>query len=144
MIAPNYRAWRFVHPDLDRGEGRAGLRISARGSIDMVGEHESIRQALLLLLSTVPGERVMRPAYGCELGRLVFSPNDDTTAGLAAHYVRQAIRQWEPRIEVISLKTSPSDGPEGALLIDLEYRAKGTLHTAYVTLTLDLTGEQLP
>ena len=63
----------------------------------------SVRQAILLLLSTRPGERVMRPTYGCDLHRLVFSPNDDTTAGLAIHYVRQALERWEPRIEVIRL-----------------------------------------
>ena len=44
----------------------------------------------------------MRPDYGCELHRLVFSPNDDTTAGLAIHYVRRALERWEPRVEVLS------------------------------------------
>ena len=41
----------------------------------------------------------MRPGYGCHLFRLAFAPNDDTTAGLAIHYVRQALERWEPRIE---------------------------------------------
>ena len=49
----------------------------------MVQYNDSIRQAILLLFSTRPGERVMRPDYGCDIHRLVFSPNDDTTAGLA-------------------------------------------------------------
>jgi len=46
------------------------------------------------------GERVLRPEYGCDLHRLVFSPNDATTAGLAVHYVRAALLRWEPRIEI--------------------------------------------
>lgn len=141
MIPPTYRAWRFVHPDLDRVEAAPGLQISQQGAIEMVTEHESIRQAVLLLLSTVPGERVLRPAYGCELHRLVFSPNDDTTAGLAIHYVRQAIRLWEPRIEVIRLTASRSEDADGILVIELEYRARITLQTDRVRFPIHLSGE---
>ena len=72
----------------------------------MVDESGSVRQAILLLISTTPGERVMRPNYGCALGRLVFSPNDDTTAGLATHYVRQALLRWEPRIQILQLEAT--------------------------------------
>ena len=103
--AARYRAWRFVHPDIVAEEGAAsgGLQVTPRGRIDMVQDDASIRQSLLLLLSTSPGERVMRPDYGCYLRRLVFAPNDDTTAGLAIHYVRQAVGRWEPRVEIIGV-----------------------------------------
>src|SRR5215468_12298027 len=84
-------------------EDWAGLNLSPTGGIEMVEDRDSVRQAILLLLSTRPGERVMRPNYGCDLHRLVFSPNDNTTAGLAIHYVRQAIERWEPRVEVVRL-----------------------------------------
>ena len=68
MNAPRYRAWRFLHPDLDLvGIAPGGLRLSPSGGIAMVQEEASVRQAILLLLSTSPGERVMRPDYGCEL-----------------------------------------------------------------------------
>ena len=77
--------------------------VQPTGSIAMVEEDDAIRQALLLLISTRPGERVMRPAYGCDLERLIFSPNDDTTAGLAMHYVRQAVERWEPRVEILGV-----------------------------------------
>src|SRR5579862_1340961 len=96
-----YRAWRFVYANEDTTNKPAGLVLSARGGIAMVEDHESIRQSILLLLSTMPGERVMRPTYGCQLYRLVFSPNDETTAGLAIHYVKQALDLWEPRVEVL-------------------------------------------
>ena len=51
----------------------------------------AVRQSILMLLSTRPGERVMPPDYGCPIHRLVFSPNDATTAGLAIHYVRHSL-----------------------------------------------------
>ena len=57
---------------------------SARGRLAMVEGNAAVRQAIQMLLSTAPGERVMRPGYGCDLQRLVFAPNDDTTAGLAS------------------------------------------------------------
>jgi Bacteriophage baseplate protein W len=141
MNAPLNRAWRFVHPDLDVAEGRAGLRLSPTGGIEMVEEHASVRQAVLLLLSTMPGERVMRPDYGCNLHRLVFSPNDDTTAGLAIHYVRQALERWEPRIQVLRLDAERNEADPGRLDIVLEYRLRSTRRTDRVVFPLSVTGE---
>src|ERR1700736_4358537 len=121
-----YRAWRFLHPDLDASAEFAGLSISATGGIEMVSEHASVRQAILLLLSTIPGERVMRPDYGCQLHRLVFSPNDETTAGLAIHYVRQALDRWEPRIDILRLDAERNTEDPEQLIISLEYRVRAT------------------
>ncbi|HYH96787.1 GPW/gp25 family protein [Hyalangium sp.] len=126
MNAPRYRAWRFVHPDLDMGEEQAGLRIAATGSVDMVEEHAAIRQAVLLLLTTLPGERVMRPEYGCDLHRLAFSPNDDTTAGLAIYYVRRALERWEPRIQLLQVDAGRSREEAWRLDISVEYRVRST------------------
>jgi uncharacterized protein len=126
MNAPRYRAWRFVHPDLDVGEEHAGLRIAPTGTTDMVEEHAAIRQAVLLLLTTLPGERVMRPEYGCELHRLAFSPNDDTTAGLAIYYVRRALERWEPRIQLLQVDAGRSPRDAWRLDITVEYRVRAT------------------
>jgi uncharacterized protein len=126
MSAPRYRAWRFLHPDFDVSEERAGLRLTPTGAIDMVEEHAAIRQAVLLLLSTLPGERVMRPDYGCELHRLAFSPNDDTTAGLAIHYVRSALERWEPRIQLLQVDAGRNPEDPWRLDITVEYRVRTT------------------
>lgn len=143
MTPARDRTWRFVHPDFDREEGGFGLRLSAGGKIDLMEQGAAVRQAILLLLSTVPGERVMRPAYGCNLQRLIFSPNDDTTAGLAIHYVRQALEQWEPRIDLLRLDASRSDGEPGRLDIVLEYRVRTTRRVDSLTFPVDLTGARL-
>jgi hypothetical protein len=126
MNAPRYRAWRFVHPDLDFGEEHAGLRTAPTGAVEMVEEHAAIRQAVLLLLTTLPGERVMRPEYGCELHRLAFSPNDDTTAGLAIYYVRRALERWEPRIQLLQVDAGRSPQEAFRLDITVEYRVRAT------------------
>ena len=139
-----YRAWRFVHPDFDSPENAAGLRISNRGGIDMVEEHASVRQAILLLLSTRPGERVMRPTYGCNLHRLIFAPNDQTTAGLAIHYVRQAISRWEPRVDILRIDAvrAAEVVASGTLDIVFEYRVKATQRADRLTFPFDLMGER--
>lgn len=142
MKANTYSSWRFLHPDLDRSQaGYSGLGLSPTGAIAMAKGDAVVRQALLLLLSTSPGERVMRPAYGCELRRLVFSPNDYTTAGLARHYVRRAIDRWEPRVGILKLDARPDPEVPTQLLIFLEYKVLASRRTDHLAFSLDLTGE---
>jgi len=143
MTVRRYRAWRFLHPDIDAQEEFAGLGISARGGIEMVDEQASVRQAILLLLSTVPGERVMRPEYGCDVHKLIFSPNDNTTAGLAIHFVKQALDRWEPRIEVTYLDADPNPEEPSRLDIILEYRLRTMHRTDQLAFALSLAGEAI-
>ncbi|MGG6295130.1 GPW/gp25 family protein [Leptolyngbya sp. AN02str] len=141
MSDRRYRAWRFFHPDLDAVGALSGLHIASTGTIDMVDGAASVRQAILLLLSTRPGERVMRPAYGCNLHRLVFSPNDDTTAGLAIYYVRQAIDRWEPRIQVIRIDANRNEDDPAQLDIALEYRVRTLPQSETLAFAINLAGE---
>jgi phage baseplate assembly protein W len=141
MNTHHYRAWRFLHPDLDMPEDWAGLSFSPTGGIEMVGERDSVRQAVLLLLSTRTGERVMRPDYGCDLHKLVFSPNDDTTAGLAMHYVRQALDRWEPRIVIERLDAGRDEAYPERLNILLEYRISSSNTKDSLMFSVSLTGE---
>jgi len=137
-----YRTFRFLHPDLDAPEYQAGLVGSASGGLEMVDGDTSVRQAILLLLSTRPGERVMRPDYGCDLHRLTFSPNDDTTAGLAIHYVRRALARWEHRIEIVRLDAGPDETRTGTLNILLEYRVRETRRRVTIQFPVSLAGDR--
>ncbi len=139
---PIYRAWRFKHPDFDTVADDAGIGISSTGGIAMVAENESVRQAILLLLTTKPGERVMRPEYGCDLHNLVFAPNDATTHGLAIHYVREALQTWEPRIDIIHLDAGANVENPGCMDIHLQYRVRRTAHQNHLALTVPLTAEE--
>ena len=143
MTADRYRSWRFVHPDLVPAEGTrtGGLQLTSGGGLDTVAGDASVRQAILLLLSTSPGERVMRPTYGCHLRRLVFSPNDDTTAGLAIHYVRTALEAWEPRIDIVRLDAHRHPVLSEVLEIVLEYRVRETHRHDTLTYGISLSGE---
>jgi uncharacterized protein len=140
------RAWRFVHPDLalsgdaESGAEVVGLEISPRGNISMVEGNDAVRQAMFVLISTVPGERVMRPEYGCDLHRLVFSPNDDTTAGLAIFYVRRALERWEPRVEIVRLDAQANPDIPECLDVSLDYRVRETRQTATLRVSYNLAG----
>ena len=133
---PQSRGFRFSHPDLD--EPPAGMRVGPAGAPEMVDGPEAVRQAVLLLLSTTPGERVMRPDYGCDLHRLLFSPNDDTTAGLAIHYVRRALERWEPRIALLSVDANRSEDQPGLLEVSVEYRVRSAQHPERLVVSLQL------
>ncbi|MFN8073812.1 MAG: GPW/gp25 family protein [Kineosporiaceae bacterium] len=142
MSAPvrrGWTGWRFGHPDLDApDDGGPGLGVAATGAIATVTDADAVRQSLLLLLSTRPGERIMRPTYGCELHKLVFAPNDDTTAGLAIHYVRRAVERFEPRAVVVRVDAGPAPGRPDLLEVVLEYRPRlgGPLDSVTVALAL--------
>jgi phage baseplate assembly protein W len=154
MSKPRFRAWRFRLPRLSANRtvperlesydaSEAGLSISADGGIEMIEDEDSVRQAILLLLATVPGERVMRPEYGCDLHRLVFSPNDDTTAGLATRYVQRALARWEPRVQVVRLDSSRVEEDRSRLDLHLEYRVRATRRVERLTFPFSLSGERL-
>jgi hypothetical protein len=139
---PPFRAFRFIGAGFDAAAG--GLATTAAGGVAMVDGDDSVRQAILLLLSTTPGERLMRPRYGSHLHRLVFAPNDHTTAGLAIHYVRQALERWEPRVEVLDVDAGADPDEPSRLNIALRYRVRATLAAGELRYPLDLGSGTTP
>lgn len=94
------RGWPFpVAPD-----GRAPRIAWAEG-------REKVRQAIALVLETEPGERVMRPTFGAGLRRYLMEPNTVAVRALIERDVEQALRTWEPRIQLTDVSVSPGDDP---------------------------------
>lgn len=85
-----------------------------------------IEQAIWIILNTTPGERVMRPTFGSRLHELVFAPNNSQTAAIAQRYVEEALKMWEPRIELIEIEVYPDPGQVGLLHITIYYEVKAT------------------
>jgi len=115
---------RFAVPAFDAPD-RLGFIVRPDGRPDAVVGLRATRQSILLLLSTVPGERVMRPEYGCRIHELAFAPNDDTTAGLAMHFVRRAVERWVPSAEVVAVdahRDEAAGSSDGTLVVRLDYR----------------------
>lgn len=138
MAARRWRAVRFADPGFVSMGRPGGLTVASTGGLATIDGDDAVRQAILLLLTTRPGERVMRPTYGSSLHRLVFAPNDPTTAGLAIHYVRQALVRWEPRVEVLSVDAGPDDENHERLIVTLRYRVRASQSVGTLTLPVDL------
>lgn len=102
------------------------LRIDAAGGVAMVGDDHNIQQAMRLILGTAPGERPMRPTFGCRIHEHVFASADATTAGLIAYEVRSALKQWEPRIDVTDVDVGFDDDRPSIVYIDISYRVRST------------------
>lgn len=101
-------------------------RLGRQGMIELVGGVAEIEQAILLILRTSPGQRVMRPEFGCGLNDLVFMPNNAQTANQVKRAVRAALGRWEPRIEVVDVLVDADPQDTARLLIDIRYRIKAT------------------
>jgi phage baseplate assembly protein W len=100
--------------------------IDPQGGLALTNERSEIDQAIQIILGTAPGQRVMRPTFGCRLHDLVFAPNNSQTAAQARRYVEEALGMWEPRIKVRSVEVQPDPQDYSRLLIQIEYETKAT------------------
>lgn len=85
---------------------------------------ESIRQSIQIILSTAPGERVMRPTFGGGLHELVFSVANAETSTRITALVREALLRWEPRIDVLDVTVENAPRQPNHLLIVIHYRVR--------------------
>lgn len=109
------------------GKGwRYPVLIDRNGGMAQSQLDDLVRESILIILGTAPGERVMRPYFGCDIHELLFAPNNPNTAGLAAHYVVEALEKWEPRIEDVSADANPDPAEPHKLIIDIKYKVRGT------------------
>ena len=108
------RGWPFpIRPDRD-------------GRLTFLGEGEKVRQSIWLILSTAPGERQMRPDFGCGVHDLVFAPNTAALRGVVQQQVRDALTRWEQRIDLLDVRveTDPGEPLGNRLLIRVDYRLR--------------------
>lgn len=92
----------------------------------MVSDTVDIAESLRILLSTYPGERVMLPAYGCGLRRMVFEDISEQMMTEIKEMIRKAILFFEPRITLIRISTQLIDPLGGHLEISLDYNVRTT------------------
>jgi phage baseplate assembly protein W len=94
------------------------------GRLSFVGGEEKIRQSIWIILSTAPGERQMRPDFGCGIHDLVFEPNTAALRGIVQQKVREALTRWEPRIDVVDVRVETPLEARNHLLIRIDYRVR--------------------
>jgi len=102
------------------------LTVDRRGGIALATGEQDVDQAIEIILSTAPGERPMRPEFGCGVHDFVFDTIDAATVGRLETEMRSALDRWEPRITVEEVDFDLSRMGDGQLLINIGYRLRAT------------------
>ena len=99
---------------------------SGRVSLKRVSEEEDIRESLTILLSTMPGERIMQPAYGCRLKAMLFESVNESTVTEIKDVIERAVLFFEPRITLENINVDAENVYEGMINIRLDYIIRTT------------------
>ena len=120
------------------------VSVDGRGGIALAVDTTDIDQAIITILSTGIGQRVMRPDFGCKIHDLAFAPINAQTLGLVQRYVEEAIGWWEPRVDVVDIEvtTDASLRAVGQLIINIRYRVKATQDTRSLVYPFYLINEE--
>ena len=102
------------------------IELDELGKVRMSRYEEAVRQSVWIILGTAPGERLMRPNFGCGIHNLVFAPNSAATIGKVVSEVTSALIEWEPRIDVLDVNAAPDDNQANLLLIQISYQVRTT------------------
>jgi len=102
------------------------VSLAADSEILPASEEEKIAQSIRIILGTAPGERLMRPDFGCGIHNYVFAPNNVRTTGLIRFSVEDSLNRWEPRIDLESVDVQADPNDAATILISITYRVKST------------------
>ncbi len=104
------------------GRGWSFPPVFARGEngVEMADEEEDIRQSLIILLSTIKGERIMQPDYGANMEELLFEPLNVSFAKRMSESIERAILFYEPRIKTDDISFN-QDNENGLVEIRIDY-----------------------
>lgn len=102
------------------------VRVAPRGGIALAGGGDELDGALRMILATAPGERVMRPEFGCAIWDEVFAATDANSLGAMAQAVSDAVGRWEPRVELEEVTARPDPAEPSCVRIELRYLVKAT------------------
>jgi phage baseplate assembly protein W len=100
------------------------VKLDPTGRLTYSSGEDLIQQSIRLILETSPGERVMRPDFGCGIHELVFEANTAMLHTRIQHRVRDALLKWERRIDVLNVRVESSVEEPTLLLIRIDYRVR--------------------
>lgn len=115
-------------------------RIGSNGRWAWSQGEDNIRESIQVILLTEVGERVMLDAFGGDLRRFLFEPNTTATRRMIETRVSEALRLWEPRIRVGSVRADPDPGDEQQVIVTIEYKLVATQASEQLSLSLNLGG----
>jgi hypothetical protein len=117
------------------------LRFDA-GGVKLVGGTENLARSVRLILGTRQGERPHRPTFGSRLHELMFAPTTAQTLGLAEAHVLEALRSWEPRVEVLCVRAEfeqHNTKDEVGIAVRIDFRVNETMDEGSMLYRFDTT-----
>jgi phage baseplate assembly protein W len=97
-----------------------------KGRLEFVRHEEDIEQAIQIILLTARKERVMLPEFGAGVRNFVFEPNSPATRRSIEETVRQALIDWEPRINLDRVEVTSDNRQPNLMLIHIDYVVRAT------------------
>jgi len=108
------------------------------GQLSYPDLEESIRQSIQVILSTRPGEQLMRPDFGGGLDSMVYEPNTLTTRRRIRDLVQNALSRWEPRILLDRVEAWEVENQPDQVRVEIVYRLARTGAPAQMGITVAL------
>lgn len=115
------------------------IKATEQGLYKIERDDELIKGNIKQILGTRRGERVMLPRFGTRLWEYIFDPIDDVTAHFLSTEIKDALREWEPRITVprVEIMQKPD---EYLIRVRVVYRTETGSSEKAVDLTVNTIG----
>ena len=111
-------------------------RVGADGRLAWSEGEDNVRESIRVILLTEPGERLRLPAFGAGLGRCLFEPNILATHTLLRQRIADALKRWEPRIQLESVEVLADEVDPQAAIATITYRLVATQSQERVSLAV--------
>lgn len=102
------------------------MGVDHTGALRMTEGPADLDRSIRVVIATAPGERVMRPEFGCKVWDLLFEPVTANLMGQMAQAVRDALAQWEPRVTIEDVEVHQDDNDHALVHIGVRYVIKST------------------
>lgn len=102
------------------------MGVDHTGALRLTNGAQDLDRSIRVVLATAPGERVMRPQFGCRIWEMLFEPVTPGLLGEMAQAVKDALAQWEPRVAVDDVDVVPDGQDHSLVRIAVDYRVRAT------------------
>jgi hypothetical protein len=101
---------------------------------------ESVRQSIRIILSTRPGERIMRPDFGGGLEDMLHEQNTLTTRRQIRDLITESLERWEKRIMIDRVDVWEVEDHPTSVRVEIAYRLRRSNQPQQLGITMDLQG----
>ena len=115
-------------------------RIGPDGRVAWSEGEPNIREAIRIVLMTIPGERLRRPSFGAGLDRFLFEPNTTSTRRVLEDRITRAVVSSEPRVALESVDVDEDPVDPSAAVATITFRIVATEALVRVTASISVGG----